>query len=51
VRSARAPGRITPTSSRRRAFAAPVVADHSASSGVMPISRTASAIISGIDDE
>ena len=30
---------------------APAVAAHSASSGVMPISRTASAIISGIDDE
>jgi len=36
---------------RRNAFAAPAVAAHSASSGVMPISRTASAIISGIDDE
>jgi hypothetical protein len=38
-------------SSRHSARAAPAVAAHSASSGVMPISRTASAIISGIEDE
>ena len=44
-----------PRSRRCRRAAAPArppaVAAHSASSGVMPISRTASAIISGIDDE
>ena len=52
VRSARAPGVIdADVVAPQRLRAPPAVADHSASSGVMPISRTASAIISGIDDE
>ena len=37
-------------SSRRRARAPPAVADHSASAGVIRISRTASAMQNGIDD-
>ncbi len=41
---------IAPMSARRSAAAPPAVAAHSASAGVMPISRTASAITNGIDD-
>src|SRR5215470_6003737 len=37
-------------SMRRRARAPPAVADHTASAGVMRISRTASAMQKGIDD-
>ena len=43
------PGAIAPTSSRRSARAPPAVAAHTASAVVMPISRTASAIMSGIE--
>ena len=39
-----------PTSSRRSAAAPPAVADHSASAGVMRMSRTASAMQNGIYD-
>jgi F-type H+-transporting ATPase subunit c len=48
-RSARAPGRSTPTSVRRSARAPPAVADQTASSGVIPISRTASATQKAIE--
>ena len=37
-------------SDRRRAAAPPAVADHSASAGVIPMSRTATAMQNGIDD-
>jgi len=47
--SAREPTRRFPTSLRRNAWAPAAVADHNASSQVMPILITASAITSGID--
>jgi len=50
TRSALAPGAITPTSSRRSAFAPPAVAAHTASAGVIPMSRTATAMQNGIDE-
>src|SRR5215470_15024554 len=48
TRSARARGRMRPTSSRRRARAPPAVAAQTASSVVIRISRTASATASGM---
>src|SRR4051795_9428549 len=50
ARSPRAPGERWPTSVRRSEAAPPAVADHSASAGVIRISRTASAMQNAIDE-
>jgi len=47
--SARLPGAMTPTSSRCSDAAPPAVAAHTASAGDSPISRTASATMSGME--
>ena len=49
MRSARRPGARMPISRRRRDAAPPAVAAHTASDGVSPMSRTASAITKGIE--